>query len=207
MEISLFNAREYFGSMVEEAVEKRQIHSSRGEQEYLITLLEHFLDARNLYDEPTVDEQTGLRKELSFSEIYLTAIQSEKSAQFELFKKLADRSLYISGFFGDSLNRKIIDVDFYVDLGGAAYANLSQISTERPMVEVYRTFSMRFVEFVDVLAYISHQSFIKSNEGILRLYDRYIKTGSGLAKDKLIELGVLNLDKALLKKSRQDKAS
>ncbi|MNL70447.1 hypothetical protein D3C87_1954520 [compost metagenome] len=49
------------------------------------------------------------------------------------------------------------------------------------------------MDFVDVLTFISHQSLIKSDQSILRLYDRYLRTGSELAKDKLIEAGVLTV--------------
>ena len=58
------------------------------------------------------------------------------------------------------------------------------------------------MEFVDVLTYISHTSFIKSNESVLRLYDKYMTTGSELAREKLTEMGVLPLAQGQIKRSR-----
>ena len=117
-----------------------------------------------------------------------------------MLRKLGDRTLYISGFFGDSLSRKVVDIDYYAQIGGSAYATLAHCTREDTLAKVYHVFSARFMDFVDVLTFISHQSLIKSDQSILRLYDRYLRTGSELAKDKLIEAGVLTVP------SRQQKS-
>ena len=71
------------------------------------------------------------------------------------------------------------------------------------MAKVYSTFSQRFLEFVHVLTYISHQSLVTSDESILRLYERYMRTGSELAKEKLVEMGVLPLPADQVKLGKQ----
>ena len=71
------------------------------------------------------------------------------------------------------------------------------------MARVYGVFSERFQEFVDVLTYISHHSFVKSDESILRLYERYMRTGSELAREKLVEMGVLTLPQDQVKLGKQ----
>jgi len=43
-------------------------------------------------------------------------------------RTVADRSLYLTGFFADSFHRKIVDIDYYVDIGSAAYSNLYHAS-------------------------------------------------------------------------------
>lgn len=188
--------------MVESGLTKRNIRTAPAVQGYLVNLLEYYLDARNLFDEPTDD--IGNRKPTTLAEMFLTATSSQPSEKFDLLKKLGDRSLYISGFFGDSLNRKIIDIDYYAEMGGAAYASLAEAVKEDTSAQVYRTFSNRFLEFVDVLSYISQQSLVHTDQGLLRLYDRYLRTGSELAKEKLIEMGVLTLPVDQAKLSRQD---
>ncbi|PIS10584.1 MAG: hypothetical protein COT73_08630 [Bdellovibrio sp. CG10_big_fil_rev_8_21_14_0_10_47_8] len=201
---SLFivSSRDYFMEVVEASFVKRNIKTYPAIQSYMVGLLEHYLDARNLFDEPM--DEAGNRKPTTLAEMYLTAATAEHAAKIDLLKKMADRSLYISGFFGDSLTRKLVDIDYYAEMGGAAYGNLAECTKEDTVAQIYRTFSSRFIEFVDVLTYISQQSSVQTDQGLLRLYDRYMRTGSELAKEKLIELGVLTLPKDQAKLARQD---
>lgn len=195
--------REFFLEMVEEGLARRQFRPPAQAQSYLVDLLEHYLDARNLFHEE-VDESTGLKKNSTLAEMYLRAQDPTQPDRLETLKRLADKTLYISGFFGDSLNRSLVDIDYYAGLGGAAYGNLAEIVAEDEVSNVFRVFSRNFLEFVDVLTYISHRSFVQNDEGLLRLYDRYLKTGSEVARDRLIELGVIPLRRDNLKASRQD---
>jgi hypothetical protein len=200
---SLFvSPREYFSEMVEAGLNKRKLKTYPAVQKYLVDLLEHYLDARNLYEE-TVD-MSGQKTPTTLAEMYLKANCSEISEKRDLLKKLGDRSLYISGFFGDSLERKSFDIDYYAGMGGAAYGSLAHVSIEDTTATVYRVFSNQFLDFVDVLTYISQQSFVQSDQSILRLYDRYLRTGSELAREKLVEMGVVTVSKDHIKLVRQD---
>jgi hypothetical protein len=65
------------------------------------------------------------------------------------------------------------------------------VTREDRLAKVFKTFSQQFLEFVDVLKYISHRSFVQTDQNILRLYERYLRTGSDLDREKLQEMGVL----------------
>ncbi len=171
-------------------------------ESYLVKLLHHYLDARNLFEAEYTNEG-GQKNPQTLAEMYLIAQNAEPAVKLEMLRKLGDRTLYISGFFGDSLSHKVVDIDYYAEIGGAAYASLAHCTREDTMVKVYDTFSRRFLDFVDVLTYISHHSFVKSDESILRLYDRYMRTGSELAREKLVEMGVLALPKDQVKLGKQ----
>jgi hypothetical protein len=136
--------------------------------------------------------------------MYLTASQLEHFEKIEKLKKLADKSLYISGFFGDSLNRKLVDLDYYVEMGETAYAALAATVREDLKAQVFKTFAVQFSDFVDVLTVVSQQSLIQGDESVLRLYEKYLRTGSELAKEKLIEIGVVTVPSDQLKRSKQD---
>lgn len=196
------SSKEYFEEAVKEGLERRNLQTNPAVNRYLVDLLEHYLDARNLF-ETEVDE-AGHKKPQTLAEMYLRANIAEPSERRDLLKKLGDKTLYISGFFGDSLQRKIVDIDYYAELGGAAYDSLSKVAKEDTVVQVYKTFSRRFLEFVDVLGYISQKSFVQSDASILRLYDRYLRTGSELAREKLVEMGVVTVSKDHIKLARQD---
>ncbi len=185
--------KEYFGELITDAIAKRNIETQPAVKSYLVNLLEYYVPATNLNDQ----SQT-------LAEMYLTASQLEHFEKIEKLKKLADKSLYISGFFGDSLNRKIIDVDYYVEMGETAYAALAATVREDLKAQVFKTFAVQFSDFVDVLTVVSQQSLIQGDESVLRLYEKYLRTGSELAKEKLIEIGVVTIPSDQLKRSKQD---
>lgn len=193
---------DFFKNLVRQGFAQRKLETYPHVETYLVDLLQHYLDAKNLFD-PDYDEQ-GRKVPKTLAEMYLYANNAQdQKVKVELLKKLGDRSLYMSGFFGDSLQRKIVDVDYYVNMGGVAYATLATFVREDTTAKVYSTISRRFIDFVDVLTYISHSSLIKSNESVLRLYDRYMTTGSELAREKLTEMGVLPVSQDQAKRGRQ----
>ncbi len=197
----LISPKVFFQELVREGLAQRKVETYPMVESYLVDLLEHYMDARNLFSE---EDSSGRRSQKTLAELYLTATNSELSVKIDLLKKLGDTSLYVSGFFGDSLNRKIVDIDYYADMGGAAYGSLAQCIKEDTFAKVYNEFSQRFLEFVEVLSFISEQSFIKGDESVLRLYERYMRTGSEVARDKLISMGVITLPQLAIKKAKQN---
>jgi hypothetical protein len=181
----------YFSEVVRSALSARKIQTYPQVEIYLVQLLEHYLDSRNLFEPEDAGDQASGRKLQTLAEMLLVAQNQGEPKRSELLKKLGDRALYISGFFGESLQKKLVDVDYYVEMGGNAYRVLARSGRDDLVSNIYWTISSRFIDFVDAFAYISQNSLIKSNESILRLYDRYLNTGSELAKEKLLEMGVL----------------
>lgn len=192
---------EHFTEVVKEACTQRQVKSQPHIQAYLVQLLKFYLDSRNLHGPVIVDEGTE-KPPQTFAEMYLQAINSEATKKKELMRAVADRALYLTGFFSDSFQRKIVDIDYYVEIGSAAYLNLSSWTKQDTLAAVYSTFSKRFQDYVEVLNYVSEKSQIQADQNVLRLYDRYLRTGSDLAREKLTELGVVTLPKEQLKLSK-----
>ncbi|MBL7544650.1 MAG: hypothetical protein JNL11_12610 [Bdellovibrionaceae bacterium] len=189
----LVSSKDYFSQVLDDAFYARKIKAENDVRGYLVQVLEHYLDAQNLFDKEKVDE-AGRRKPTTLAELYLTAASADFNQRIELLKRLGDKSLYISGFFGDSLQRKVIDIEYYVNMGGSAYNILAKtVDKNDPQKNVFETISRRFVDFVEALSYISQNVMISNNQSLLRLYDRYLQTGSTLAKEKLLELGIVTI--------------
>lgn len=188
---------QHFSEVVQEACKNRQIATPPAVEIYLVQLLGYYLDSRNLHT--NLRDETQKRALDSFAEMYLTAINLENPKNKELMRIVADRSLYLTGFFADSLQRKTVDIDYYMEIGSAAYSNLHSWSREDSLSDVYDIFAKRFSDFVEVLNYISEKSLVQANQDVLRLYDRYMRTGSELAREKLNELGVVTVPKEQLK--------
>jgi hypothetical protein len=193
---------QHFTEVVREACENRQINAQPEAHIYLVGLLQFYLDSRNLHR--PIQEDGSEKPPDTFAEMYLQAMNSEPGRQRELMRTVADRSLYLTGFFADSFHRKIVDIDYYVDIGSAAYSNLYRLTKKEDsaLSTVFKTFSQRFIDFVEVLNYISEKSLVQADQNVLRLYDRYLRTGSELAREKLNELGVVTVPKEQLKQSK-----
>ncbi len=196
----LMSPEQHFTEVLQEACKQRKIKSFPLMDTYLIHLLKHYLDSKNLFT-PFRDDAAEKPPE-TLAEMYLLAVNSQSPKNREIMKILADRTLYLSGFFGDSLHRKVIDIDYYADIGSAAYSNLAAWTKEDTVSSIYKTFSMRFFDYVEILSYISEKSSIQTDQNVLRLYERYIKTGSAQAREKLTAMGIATLPKDQLKISK-----
>ena len=118
------------------------------------------------------------------------ALESGGMQQRRHLRQIGDLSLFISGFFSDSLRRKLVDVDYYVSIGGFAYNDAEPLETDT-FSPVFAELAEKFVGFVDVLSEVSERTSCSSNLDLLRLYERWLKTGSSRSGQLLIERGVV----------------
>lgn len=58
----------------------------------------------------------------------LESFHADESRQKIILRDVAETSLFICGFFKDSFNKKIYDIEYYEDLGRAAYLRLDKIA-------------------------------------------------------------------------------
>jgi hypothetical protein len=172
---------EFFKEMVEDSLARQQIKTGDMTSYYLVNLLCQFvrLDGRS---------QSEFGEPLAFR--LARALDSGGSEQRERLRQLGDFSLFVAGFFSDSLKRRAIDVDYYVSMGEYAYGSLSH-RDEDTFAEVFSDLATRFVGFADVLAEISDRSAIRNSVDTLRLYEKWLRTGSTRDSQKLIERGIL----------------
>lgn len=192
------SAEEHFAELLKEACVEKNVRLLPRSEAYLIQLLHHYIDSKNLF---SPFQQTEVHEKIpdTFAEIYLHALNSSEPKNKEIMRVLAERSLYLSGFFGDSLNQRMVDLDYYMNIGSAAYLNLAGWTKESNTAEIYYLLAKRFEDHAGLLSYISEKSALQATANILDLYERYLKTGSKLAQDKLTELGVTSLPKEPLK--------
>ena len=94
----LISTGDFFNEAVEHAFVERRFQTFPSARSYLVKLLEYYVPAGNLFDE--VDEQ-GRRTRSTLAETFLRAMNSEPHLRADMLKKMADRALYITGFFND----------------------------------------------------------------------------------------------------------
>jgi hypothetical protein len=119
----------------------------------------------------------------------MRALQGGGTEQRLGLKHVGDVSLFVAGFFSDSLRRSLVDVDYYMSLGGYAYRSLATI--DHTLSPVFDELSERFGTFVDILADVSEQTGSSGDRDLLRLYERWVRTGSRRDGDRLADRGIV----------------
>jgi hypothetical protein len=174
---------EYFKDLVETALSRQHLRTTELTEYYLVDLLCRFMrpDRRiPFYDD--ISEPLALRLR--------RALESGGLEQRARLRNLGDFSLFTSGFFSDSLNRRAVDVDYYVSMGEYAYGSLGRRDTDA-FGEVFTELARKFVAYMDVLADISERTGATGSTDVLRLYERWLRTGSSRDGQRLVDRGVV----------------
>lgn len=124
--------------------------------------------------------------------------QQSPQQRNQLLQRLGDVALFIAGIFADSLNRKPVDVDYYIAMGETAYASLYVTMSQRhdrfSRAELFAGLAQKFAALVDVLCEVSENSGLKSNADVLRTYEVWARSGSERAKNQLQRQGIYPLN-------------
>ena len=172
---------EYFKELVETAIEHQHVAVRDVTSFYLVNLLTGFVQF-DRSSATTADEPLGIR--------LARALQTGGSRQRNGLREVGDLSLFISGFFADSLTRSLVDVDYYIQLGEVAYGSLARHG-DPTLADVFHELAEKFTACVDVLGEVSERSALASNSDVLRLYEKWIRTRSRRSGDLLVERGIV----------------
>lgn len=188
------DTKNFFRESLREALTERKIETYPQVEAYLVEVLNHYLLTANLFDE---ELSSGKRTRETLAEMMLKAGTLPQRQRYDLLKKLGDGALYISGFFSDSFQRKIIDVDYYIDMGASAYDSLSREVIEDTTSLLYREIALKFNLFVDAFMFMSRKTMSGDGNNVFRLMEIHVKTGSSFAQDLLVEKGIYSNPQSL----------
>src|SRR5262249_37368248 len=138
------NLTEFFRDLLQTAMRSQEVRSSEEMEFYLVKLLEAFAHAdRGWFDRPLALE-------------YLESFHSPLSHRYGRLKQVGDTALFVSGLFMESLHRKLVSSDYYMQLGRTAYSQLSALSSGFGAVsgDLFAELADRFSDFVRVFAEI-----------------------------------------------------
>ena len=173
-------ATEYFKELVESALARQHVQVGDLTEYYLVNLLCQYVRL-----DPATDADYGEPLAVRLAR----ALQTGGTEQRARLRSLGDFSLFTAGFFSDSLSRRHVDVDYYVSMGAYAYGSLSR--AEDAFREVFGELSRKFVGFMDVLSDVSERTNLASGGDVLRLYEKWLRTGSVRDGQRLVERGVI----------------
>ena len=182
--------QEYFHDSMHGALARQQLDAQPATVAYLVNLLVSFLRTDRLYERG--------EEGLSFRPLALRYGDAVQGLSPELraraLRDLGDVALFVAGVFAESLNRKLVDVDYYTAMGGSAYAQLADSlrtsESGRPFGDMFEELAVKFIGFADVLGEVAEHPDVRQHQDVLRLYDRWLKTGSRRAAQRLRALGI-----------------
>lgn len=178
---------EFFRDEVTEARATLGVQLSEMAEYYLVNLL---VDYARRGQGPLPGEEP-----LAF--MFKRAMEAPPAERMQTLKNLGDLALYVAGFFSESLERSLVDIDYYVSMGGNAYGSLSDIVGAHQQgdtfAELYGDLARRFSELVDLLNEVSDRSrdVAQRSSDLLKLYDRWVRTGSQRIERMLIDKGLV----------------
>jgi hypothetical protein len=182
--------QEFFKNSVADAMHKQGVAADDHTAYYVVNLLTLFARSERLYDRGS-DGPGAPPLALLLAE---AADAADSQTRDLVLQRVGDTSLFVAGFFGDGFARKLVDIDYYIHMGGAAYGSLSEnvrgTVRGRAFGAVFAELARKFRDFVDVLAEIRDSARTADDLDTLRLYDVWLKTGSQRAARLLRSQGI-----------------
>lgn len=191
--IHAVTVREHFSAALQSAARNQDVALRDVTATYLVNLLTEFGETSAL---AAVTDPNRHIKPLAT--LYGEALEAPTSEhRRRTLRKLGDLALFIAGIFSDSLNRKLVGVDYYIGMGEAAYCcvydSLQDDARAKNVSTVFADLSAKFPLLVDLLNEISEMSGLKSRCDMLQTYELWQKTGSSRARKQLQRAGIVPL--------------
>ena len=180
---------EYFKEAVENATERLEVEISKHTEFYVVDLLSRYSNIEALTSAELVPQ------EKTFAELFMESYELKTEGRARILKYIGDTTLFLTGFFSDSFQRCLVDVDYYASLGQTSYRNLLDLLAARVvrwgLEEVFDELSGKFFQLMDVLAEVSESSGPQHAADLLRIYERWLRTRSPRDERLLRQMGII----------------
>ena len=187
--LTVSNLTEYFRDALDAALAHQRASVDVHAAHYVVNLLTLYARAEQLHDGmPASRRLQPLALMLKEALDAPTATGREHALQ-----RLGDISLFVAGFFAHGFERRLVDVDYHIAMGGRAYSSLADAlahGRQRARAPVFAELAAKFRQLTDALGEISDCARVWSQRDVLRVYEIWLKTGSRRARGLLQQLGV-----------------
>jgi hypothetical protein len=180
----------FFGEVVEDAIKAKGVEATDGATHYLVSLLTD-------YAHP--DGRSGDALDRPLTLLLDEALRVPDAAErFERLRTLGDGVLYGCGFFGDHFEARGVDPRYLHGIGtkayGAAGSMLLRHADGEEAPDLFGELAQKFDAFVDVVAEVADATLAmgaESSRGLLKAYERWLRTGSDRLASALTSRGVM----------------
>lgn len=197
---------EYFEGVVDDAVRSRRVEISTAVRGYLVGMLCDFAHP---------DETVGSTMDQPLTFQLRDALDAVGAERFLRLRRLGDGVLYVAGFFGGHIELRGVDRAYVLGVGSTAYGQAASMlrlggngavgfaamarerEAGRRLVaapDVLGELATKFDRVADVLADVAEGTLALGaydDRTVLKLYDRWLKTGSSRLAGELAQRGLL----------------
>lgn len=179
------NTTEFFRTRVHAAISHSGVETSEMTEFYIVNLLDQYREVSKLFAE---EGDGPVLKPLAL--MLDEAQDADPVVKRACLKRLGDTALYVAGFFTDYVHKSLVDLNYYISMGGAAYGSLSSMQRKRAIQELYYELAVKFSFLVEVLANVAPWSQHIDNQRLVRLYAQWLKSGDARLKVILEREGI-----------------
>lgn len=186
------NLETFFHDVVDDAMRKKRVEATEAAEYYLVSLLTD-------YARPDARCNEALERPLTL--LLDEALNASGKERFEKLRVLGDGVLYVSGFFAPHLETRGVEVRYVTSLGARAYDNAGRMlrgandnANDNGAPDLFFELAENFERFAELLSAVAEKlslSAAPSSVGVLKLYERWLKTGSEELGTELMQRGVL----------------
>lgn len=139
-------------------VNKKNLNPLPNETVYYSSLImDQFGESQKYFD-----TQEGKVREKILGTKLLESSGQPRRVQKRMLRDIGDTALFMCGYFSDSVNKKLIDLSYYHELGRIAYRRLnSHVPELYDYPEFYDLLSKKFQNLTEMIYLVS-----KKNEGL-----------------------------------------
>ena len=173
------NVQAFFGEHVARALRDLRLTTEPATEGYLVGLLSGY----------AVSEQIQVLAQPLVA-LLQRALDAQGSERQLRMRELGDAALFLSGFFPDSFERRGLDAGYAASMGGRAYLLAGSQDRNGARRQVLSELARRFVEFARVLDEVRERTALSTDGEVLRLYERWLHSGSPAVARRLARRGV-----------------
>ena len=183
------NITQYFQEVISDAIRARQVEATDAAATYLVSLLCSFTHP---------DEEAGSSFDRPLTFLLRDAMEAPPAERFRRLRALGDHALYALGFFGTHIELKGVDRRYVSSIGSSAYTHAAAMLRNRARGErtpdVLSEMAAKFDRFAEVLADVAEGTLTcgaRDERSVVKLYERWLKTGSSRLAGELGARGIV----------------
>ncbi len=184
----LKNINEEIYDIVSENEKKVSLELNDYSKLYLLNTMKNLIEKNDFfYTEIIGDDSLG--------EAFMRAFTKDLLGKVKTLKAVGDLCLIYSGFFPDKLNRKLVDIDYFIKLGQISFLTLYRIyntmNSVSDLKNLYFEVYKEFVKIVTVMLEIARKFKLFNEDNLLKIYERWQKTGISVLYNILRERQII----------------
>jgi len=160
------NVKELFFDLIIEFEKKLKIHLSEYSKIYLMKLLEELAEGNNYLN-------NIIKEDKPLIETLLEAVHQNIFEKIRNLKALGDLCLLFGGLYPDYMTRKLVDIDYFINIGKNSYNLISDTyknyTTKYDLYMLYSKLTQEYLKLINILTEISDELSFLDRDNLYKL--------------------------------------